>query len=191
MPEQAPEAPARDSVALNAMAADYITRFVGSPAHVARGNVAELIDSEVDAVIAAGSDRHTAKQEILDILTRAYDRRREVAAKEAQREMDDLRRSAQAQRAIERFSYMTTDQAAVVVVKLHDDELASLAALVDDPDGKEKATEILLAAEARIASESKPEEPAAEEKPADEPAPAPAKKPRKKKAAEDEADDAE
>jgi hypothetical protein len=141
----------RDAAEQNAIAADYITRLVGIPESPARHEVGQLIDSEVDEVIAAAvADRHSAKDIIKAVLARAYDRRRESAAAEATAEMETLRRSSLAQQAIEKHTDIKGEKATKVVALLTADELTQLAVLADDPTADEKVAAILNAAEARI-----------------------------------------
>lgn len=78
-PAEAPQGPDRGQ------AADFIHRFLGQQKLQAEGTVRELVDDEVQLVLDAGGNRHTARDQIKAVLSRAYDRRREAAALEARK----------------------------------------------------------------------------------------------------------
>jgi hypothetical protein len=141
--------PAKDP-ADRALAADYITRFVGTPEMVARGQIEECDDDECRDIIAAGGDRHTARPQIIDILNRAYDRRREASAKEAIALQSSARRSGQALAKLQSLGPMSADDSAKIAAKLKPAELDQLA----EAETAQQLAEILAAAEARAAAEA-------------------------------------
>lgn len=75
------------------VAADYVARFLAQQKLQAEGTIRECDDAEVADIVKAGTDRHTARDQIKFVLARAYDRRRETARKEASEFEDRVRRS--------------------------------------------------------------------------------------------------
>jgi hypothetical protein len=131
-----------------------VVRYLGHQAAVARGLVDELSATDIVQVLEAAKNAFSARADIENILTQAQDRRRDAAASEAQREMVDRRRSALAQRTIERVSVMSSEEAAAAAAKLTPEEAEALAAIADDADPVAKANEILQAAEERLQAAS-------------------------------------
>jgi hypothetical protein len=73
-----PEPPDRD------LAAEMVSRFLGHQGSRARDEVADLNDAEAWDVIRAAGDRYSARAVIKSVIGRAYDRRRDEAAKASQ-----------------------------------------------------------------------------------------------------------
>lgn len=65
---------------------DQINRFLGNPTGQAHDMARDLTDDELQAIKAA-NDRSTVK----DVLTRAYDRRREAHEKQAKEDQERLK----------------------------------------------------------------------------------------------------
>jgi hypothetical protein len=68
-------------------ARDLVHRFLGNTTGDAQDMVADLVDEEVDGIIAAGSDRHTAVQGIKSVFTAAYERKRKAHEAEVQADL--------------------------------------------------------------------------------------------------------
>jgi len=116
-------------------ARDAIARHLGLPTGNAQTAVSELTDVEVAEVVDATADRHTARAQIKAVLSRAYDRRRVAAQREAGEKGEFLRRRGLAQRVLEQALHVPVDQAADIARKLPADDqrrLADLSGLEDD-----------------------------------------------------------
>lgn len=135
-------------------AAGHVERFLGHQGSLRDATIAELNDDEVREVLEAGKDRHTARQVIKDVLSRAYDRRRDAAATEARDRESALRRSSSALAVLQGPLGIAAEKSATILATLNADEQQMLAALVDDPDAYTIGNEVLGGAERRRAAEA-------------------------------------
>jgi len=145
----------KPAVDVRVVARDAMARFLGQPTGNAQSAVQELTDVEAAEVADAAADRHTARQAIKGVLSRAYDRRRVAAQREAGEKGEFLRRRGLAQRVLEQALHLNVADAADVARKLSPDDqrrLADLSGLEDDVADQARA--ILDEAEAAAAQES-------------------------------------
>lgn len=136
------------------LARDAIARHLGQPTGGAQSAVNELTDEEVAGVVAATSDRHTARDEIKRVLTQAYDRRRVAAQREAGVKGEFLRRRGLAERVLSQSLHMSVAGAAQVSRRLSEGELTLLAELDGLDDVAEVAAAVLDRAERQAAQGS-------------------------------------
>lgn len=119
---------------------DEISRFLGNPSGQAHDMARDLNDEELTAVVAAGTNRHTARDAIKGVFTSAYDRKRKEHEATAKADQDRLNTRAAAMRAL--FANGWTDQEAEELVAiLSTGEQKIIAAI----SGEVEADEVILA----------------------------------------------
>lgn len=137
-----------------ASAEQALARFLGLQGSQANTELRGCTDAEVNAIVAAAAEKNTARQGIKDILSRAYDRRREAAAVEASAEATSAARSALAQRTLETFLGLGAEAANAEVAKLSETEQEQLARLADSKEAftAETVGHVLKAAAERLSA---------------------------------------
>jgi hypothetical protein len=160
-------------------ARDAVSRFLQVPSGNAASQVADLLDEEVNQIVAAVADKDTARQQIKDVFTRAYDRRRESAGAEVKEVMANGDRSARARKVLERELGLSVAESIDAVGKASAEQLAALGALEPEYGCGEACQAILdgnvpatLPGEETVASDTAVAEVEADDAPADKAKPA-------------------
>ena len=151
-----PTFPAAPPVDPRVAARDAIARFLGQPTGNAQSAVQELTDVEAAEVADAAGDRYTARREIKAVLTRAYDRRRVAAQREAGEKGEFLRRRGLAQRVLEQALHLHVAAAADVAHRLSPDDQQRLADLAGQEDDVAEQAQAILDDADRAAAAQEP-----------------------------------